>query len=91
MHWGGAGGNRGLVPDPPSLPPKDLRSGGGGRQGARPSPIWRCGLLSIRTHADFIERALSWDAGSVSRWPVGSFGDLAPRGAQMSRRLDLRR
>ena len=33
---------------------------------------------------DFIERALSWDAGSVSRWPVGSFGDLAPRGAQMS-------
>ena len=21
---------------------------------------------------DFIERALSWDAGSVSRWPVGS-------------------
>ena len=40
---------------------------------------------------DFIERALSWDAGSVSRWPVGSFGDLAPRGAQMSPRLDLRR
>ena len=40
---------------------------------------------------DFIERALSWDAGSVSRWPVGSFGDLAPRDAQMSPRLDLRR
>ena len=40
---------------------------------------------------DFIERALSWDAGSVSRWPVGSFGDFAPRGAQMSPRLDLRR
>ena len=40
---------------------------------------------------DFIERALSWDAGSVSRWSVGSFGDLAPRGAQMSPRLDLRR
>ena len=38
---------------------------------------------------DFIERALSWDAGSVSRGPVGSFGDLAPRGAQMSPRLDL--
>ena len=63
MHWGGAGGNLGLVPDPPSLPPKDLRSGGGGRQGARPPPIWRCGLLSIRTHARL------YRAGAlVGRW-----------------------
>ena len=41
---------------------------------------------------DFIERALSWDAGKCEPLAGGKlFGDLAPRGAQMSPRLDLRR
>ena len=30
---------------------------------------------------DFIERALWWDAGSVSRWPVGSSSATSRLGA----------
>ena len=46
--------------------------------------LWRGSRSARGARPTSSSGALSWDAGRVSRWPVGSFGDLAPRGAQMS-------